>query len=182
MNKFLSLLIVFAVACMATTTSSHVDTTAAATIKAKPSNIAVYSIGGGTRSVGLNSSDSLGASSGCNVYGPIALSVDNTRPQFKGFRVWAPASATTSSTGNLQVAYQLMGSNNYIDTTATWTVVDTVTPSKASGTYVDISSLPAQSIMLRVFNYGSTATVIKKKIKVIFAATATESNKAGGGF
>jgi hypothetical protein len=181
MKKFLSLILGIAVAIGATTTSSHVDSTAAKDKGAKPSNISVYSIGGGSRGVGFNSSDSLGANTGMNIYGPLGLSIDNSRPQFKGFRVWAPKGATTSSTGNLQIAYQLMASSSLADTTATWTPCDTVTPSSASGTNIDLSSLPAQNIIFRVWNYGSTATVIKKKFKIIFASTATETNKAGGG-
>ena len=179
MKKVISLIVMLA-ACFAVMAASSIDPTKAG--QSKPSNILVYTIGSGTGQATADTFAASAATTGCHVYGPLQMSVDNSRPCFAGFRVFSPNLGTTASTGNLEVSYQQLASNSLADTTATWVLADTVVPGGSSKTLVSLSSLPSQSIVIRLRNYGSSVTAILKKIRVVFYSTATETNKAGGGF
>jgi hypothetical protein len=180
MKKILSTLIIIA-SFVAAYSATSVDATNASDKASKPSNVSVYVIGSGT---GVASADTFAASSltsGTHTYGPLPMSKDKNSPCYTSFRVFAPNLVTTASTGNLQVSYQQLGSNRLADTTATWVVADTVVPGGTAGQLIPLDSLPSQSIVVRLNNYGSSVTAILKKIYVVFYTNTSLGGKVGWG-
>jgi hypothetical protein len=171
MKSIISILavIAFAVVAFATPASNTVAVDAMA--NDKPSDIAVVQVGSGN---GKATADSFPADIGIKRVGPVRLSVDKSRPSFKYVTIKCPAGVTTASTGNIQVAYQLLPTNSLADTTATWSVIDTIVPTGIKNAAVlDLSALPAQSIAFRFFNYGSSVTALLKKINIVFKESGT---------
>lgn len=133
----------------------------------KPSNVVVYTLG-----TNGSTADSIAATNS-NVYGPYNLSVDPSRPAFKGFRVYFPTGSLASG-DSVAFKYQLIAGDKITDTIASWTVVDTFINSKRSS-YVDISSLAGTGIVFKVTNIDASKVGVLKKPKVVCLAPSTES-------
>lgn len=173
MNKIFSALFVL----IAVVVSSHAASVGLAAsvggsiydAQSKPSNVAVVQLGTGTGA----QYDTI-AIAGQNVYGPYNLSVDKSRPQFKGFRLNS-LTGTLDSGDSAEVSYQLISGTTLADTAPVWTPSDTLIATGKLGNYQDISSKTGLAIVFKVKNIDATALLVQKKLKVVFQAPSTES-------
>lgn len=109
------------------------------------------------------------------VYGPIALSVDPSRPEFKGFRAFFPLNAWSSG-DSIRLQYQTIPSNNAADTsTLGWISVGANVALGDTAAYIDLTTSPAQSILFKLVPIDVTPVTFLKPIRVVFFAPSTES-------
>lgn len=166
MKKYLISLLVLAVAfaSVAATTNSIVPFTGK---KFTPCDVAVIPLH--TRNT-AESKDSIGASTGINVYGPYGMAIGDNGASASKMYIKGGMSTGTSST--IAVCYQICGGPSLADTGATWTSVDTITTTAGADVEVDLSGKAGQYICFRTHNYGS-AGVLPYNLLVFLKAAVT---------
>lgn len=132
-----------------------------------PKNVKVVTMGSNT------STDSIYVDSSV-VFGPYSITTDARNPSSKGFQIYMPIGGLDSG-DSIQVSYQLIPSGKATDTMSTWTIIDTLISGKA-GSYVDISSRAAVSLMVKFNNIDASISplIAYKKPKIVFITAATE--------
>jgi hypothetical protein len=130
-----------------------------------PSNIAVFKLGTGNS----GALDTFLVTGSAKCYGPFNLSKDNSRPQYKGFRVY-PALTSFASGDSLKVEYQLLPTNKMSDTTSTWVSVTAVMLRGVPSSYIDISALPGQSIVIKItcIDVITPPIIMAAPVRVVF--------------
>jgi len=107
-----------------------------------------------------------------SIYGPYKVADEYTAAQYKSFSVYAQGGLIASG-DSIEISYQLISGTSLADTTATWTVIDTVATGGKALANVDISAKPARSIIFRILNIDSTRVEITDFIRVCFLKSET---------
>lgn len=160
--KYLSILLIAIIAIIAY--SQDASIAGDARIYA-PGNIRSITLG----TCNGSSADSIEASVS-NVYGPYNLSYTRSRPMYTSFKFFSHDSSLISATDSLAFYYQIIDGSTINDTSALWTLNDTITGVTAdTGAVVDISSSIGGSIFFKLTNLQSADTaVVYNPIRVLF--------------
>lgn len=169
MKKVISIVLAFAL--IASVSAATRNLTKTAGLNGGPSNIAVYAFGSGS---GVATNDTIAATSGNILCGPVTLGRSADRPMAKGFACFVPAAGITAAC-TLGVEYQIIPTQSLADTCQTWTAADTIKGTTgAAGKYVDISSKAGSCIVWKVKNLTGTATAILKYIRFAIVETSSD--------
>lgn len=111
-----------------------------------------------------------------NIYGPYNLSIDRTRPMFKGLQLRASL-ASFDAGDSIQFGYQVITGNKISDTISSgWTAVDTIVGAGGkAGTYTSISSIIGRSIVYRLLSLDASTAIVQTPIRVFMLEDMTAS-------
>lgn len=101
------------------------------------------------------------------LYGPYRFSVERYGQIPDGVFLNVPAGALATG-DSLSIGYQVLTDTAITDTSATWTIIDTVAGETGSKTYSALTSVFGNNIIFRLHNPDATEIQVAKPISVIF--------------